>query len=205
MTWIDISQPLRSTTAVWPGDTPFSYRLVATLEEDGANVGEMTASMHFGTHVDAPFHYKGDGATVEQLSLDLFIGEALVVDLRGNERILPSHFSEVDLTGIRRVLIRLRDRIDVEAFPSNYPIIDKSVAAFLTDKGVQLIGVDTPSVDAVENVSLSMHNACAKYNLIIVENLMLQHVSPGLYDFIGLPLRVEGGDGSPIRAVLKRK
>lgn len=205
LTWIDISQPLRQTTAVWPGDTPFSYRLVATLEKDGANVGEMTASMHIGTHVDAPFHYMKEGATIEQLPLDLFIGEALVVDLRGHEVISASHFSEVDFTGISRVLVKLRDVIEVDEFPSSYPIFDESVAAFLYDKGIKVIGVDTPSVDEVDNVSLTMHNACAKYNLIIIENLMLQHISSGLYDFIGLPLRVEGADGSPIRAVLKRK
>ncbi|WP_332649302.1 cyclase family protein [Lysinibacillus sp. 54212] len=205
MTWIDISQPLRSTTAVWPGDAPFSYRLVATLEADGANVGEMTASMHIGTHVDAPFHYKEDGVTIDRLSPELFIGEALVVDLRGHEVIYASHFADVDLTGVSRVLVKLRDEVEVDKFPVSYPIFDESVAEFLCDKGVKLIGVDTPSVDAVENVSLTMHNACAKYNLIIIENLLLQDVSSGLYDFIGLPLRVEGGDGSPIRAVLKRK
>lgn len=67
------------------------------------------------------------------------------------------------------------------------------------------MGVDCPSVDALDNKEVEAHHALYENGVHIIENLMLQDISSGLYDFIGLPLKIEGGDGAPVRAVLRRK
>ncbi len=78
--WIDISQVLNDKIPVWPGDTPFEYKVSWGMEESGSvNVGQVTMSTHTGTHIDAPFHFESDGKKVIDLDFNLYIGPALVI------------------------------------------------------------------------------------------------------------------------------
>lgn len=203
--WIDITLPLRNTMAVWPGDPPFQFELAVTKEESGCvNIGQVKTGTHIGTHADAPFHFDREGKTIDQIDVNVYIGKALVIDLTNKGEVRREYLENIDFQGIPRVLFKLRKEIDVEKFPKEVPFIDPEVAPFLKEKGVILVGVDSPSVDPITSETLDAHHSLYQNGIHIIENLWLTKVEAGLYEFIGLPLKIEGGDGAPLRAVLRK-
>ncbi|WP_217589751.1 arylformamidase [Lentibacillus saliphilus] len=202
--WIDISQPLSNDIAHWPGDTPFHYETTYSKSHTGSvNIGQITTSLHCGTHVDAPFHFDNDGATIDQLDINLYIGRAKVIDVSQYDPITPDALTEVDLSCVERVLFRTALPNNPHRFPEHMPTFDPALASFLKDQGIRLFGIDMPSVDPVDSKTLDMHHALYDHDIVILENLMLDHVHPGNYELIALPLSIVGADGSPVRAVIK--
>lgn len=202
--WIDISQPLSNNLAHWPGDISFSHHLAAVrTEEGGANVGHLSASCHNGTHIDAPFHYDNNGLKVIDLDLDLYIGPARVIDVSEKDHIDADYLKKFNLEGVERLLLHTAFLNDPLRFSADYPSLDPNISSFLAEKGVRLLGVDMPSVDAVDNKEMTVHHALYAQNIYIMENVMLDHVLEGNYQLIALPLPIVEGDGSPVRAVLK--
>ncbi|MFJ7827780.1 arylformamidase [Psychrobacillus sp. NPDC096623] len=203
--WIDITQTISTRIATWPGDTPFEYELIATKEEGGAaNVGTIKASLHTGTHADAPFHYVNEGETVDMLDVNLYIGRAKVVSVVGASEIGREELEAFDLTGVERLLLKTTNTSTPEKFPDRINTLRENIGPFLKGKGIFLIGTDQPSVDSIESKELLAHHSLFKHNVYIIENLLLENVEPGDYDLIALPLKIEGADGSPIRAVLRK-
>ncbi|MFC2949554.1 arylformamidase [Virgibacillus sediminis] len=202
--WIDISQPLTNDMASFPGDTPFAFELTYTKQETGSvNVGQMTASLHTGTHADAPFHYDENGRTIDQLDLDRYIGKALVLDVRQSDPVTIEDLKEIKGMGVSRVLLNTSLPNNPKRFPDAMPALDPGIAPFLKEQGVNLLGVDIPSVDPADSKELETHHALYDNGINILENLMLDHVKPGIYELIALPLAIQGADGSPVRAVLR--
>src|SRR5688572_23183732 len=84
MSLIEISRPVYSGMPVWPGDTAAQFDFAATKAGGySCNVGRLRVSVHTGTHADAPYHYDDAGAKIDELPLELFVGRATVVDVRG--------------------------------------------------------------------------------------------------------------------------
>ena len=199
---IDITQPLGTGTAVWPGDQRFI--LDWTLEQargDSVNVAAVTMSVHTGTHTDGGFHVAGNGTRAAQLPLDAFIGRALIVDARQaelDERILD----DVDLNGTTRVLFRTRDAIDPSVFPPEFKSPSEGLARRLVAAGVRLVGSDAPSMDHVDSKTLDTHHILVDGGVAVLENLVLSDVEPGVYTLVALPLKFTEADSSPVRAVL---
>ncbi|MFP7332917.1 arylformamidase [Shouchella clausii] len=202
--WIDVSQPLNEKLAHWPGDLPYSYQLTFSKQQTGSvNIGQMAMSVHSGTHVDAPFHFKDDGAKISDLDINVFIGKARVVDLSKHERIDQAALRPLHLEGIKRLLIKTAVPNQATAFPDKIPYVTADGAAYMKEKGIILIGVDVPSVDPLDSKELEGHHALADNGISILENLMLDKVQEGDYELIALPLPMEEADGSPVRAVIR--
>ena len=202
---IDISRPLANGNANWPGDVPFSFRLGWTIAGGASvNVGAIETSVHTATHCDAPFHYDDSGITVERIPLDVFVGPAIVVDVRGiaNWR---TRLEKHDLAATPRVLFRTAGWPDTTRFPESIPVMEPDLPDWVADRGVRLIGVDLPSVDALDSKTLDNHHALGRRGITIVEGLWLEDVPEGRYELIALPLKIVGADGSPLRAVLRRR
>src|SRR5690625_949891 len=105
--WIDISQPLTYHTAHWPDDTPFSYSLSYAKKETGSvNIGQITTSLHTGTHVDAPFHFDSEGQTIERLNVNDFVGEARVIDVSHESIITAETLKTFHWNDVNRILLR---------------------------------------------------------------------------------------------------
>ncbi|MFF3099896.1 arylformamidase [Viridibacillus arvi] len=203
--WIDISQRLDENVAVWPGDTPFSYKVNWSKNDSGSvNVGQINMSLHTGTHIDAPFHFDNDGKKVIDLDLDLYIGNARVIHLPNKTSIGVNELSNFDLQGVARLLIRTDAWKNRSVFPQTIPHIQPELAAYLSELGVRLIGLDLPSVDPLESKELSAHHELAGHNIHILEGLILDDIGPGNYELAALPLPLVEADGSPVRAVLKK-
>lgn len=202
--WIDISQPLQNNHAEWPGDTPFNYEVAFKKEDTGSvNIGKLMTSTHMGTHIDAPFHFENDGEQVHELPVDLYIGRARVIDLSGVSQVGYAELAEIDFGGAERILLKTGRREDLTVFPANFTTIGADLAPLLKERGVRLIGIDTPSVDAETSKSLDAHHALYQHHVMILENIVLDHVEAGDYELIALPLRIVGADGSPVRAVIR--
>lgn len=202
--WIDISQPLNAKLAHWPGDTPFSYELSYTKEQTGSvNIGRITTSLHSGTHVDAPFHFDQDGAKILDLDINVFIGPCRIIDVSAFSEIDRKALNEHSLEGVIRLLLRTSVANNPEVFPEKIPYITKEGALYLAEKGIKLVGVDVPSVDPLDSKELAGHHTLHQKGIHILENVMLDHVQPGDYDLIALPLPIAGADGSPVRAVIR--
>ncbi|MGI8313482.1 arylformamidase [Halobacillus mangrovi] len=206
MKLIDISMNLNNKTPEWPGDEPFYYKLTMSMDETGSvNIGQFTASNHTGTHIDAPFHYDNKGLKVADLSPERFIGEALVINMENKKVIRKKDLQSFQFNGVTKVLFRTMSWEDRKQFPPSYTVIGEDVAEFLYDKGIDLIGVDTPSVDPETSKDLPAHHSLYKNDLLILEGLQLDHVAPGSYELMAFPLKMDEADGSPVRAILKQK
>ncbi|API91332.1 kynurenine formamidase [Virgibacillus pantothenticus] len=203
--WIDISQPLSPQIAHWPGDTPFQYRLTASIEETkSVNIGNIHTSLHIGTHIDAPYHFSATGKTVDQLPIEPYIGRAVVIDVSHTKTINAQVLSAMDWpSNTKRILLHTSLENQPDRFPAKLPYLDPDIAPFLQAKGVHLLGVDMPSVDAPDSKDLATHHALAAHGIYILENVMLDTVPAGEYELIALPLPIQGADGSPVRAVIR--
>ena len=199
----DISRTVSARLAGWPDDTPYRYASVCRLTEGASvNLGTLTMSPHTGTHIDAPYHYDDQGKTVAQLPLEIYLGPAAVVHVEGKERItredLPKRWLKVP-----RLLLRTGGWEDDTRFPERIPVLAPDVPAWLQAHGVILLGLDVPSVDLIESKDLPIHHALGNAGIAILEGVDLRAVPEGFYELIALPLRLEGVDGCPVRAILR--
>lgn len=200
---IDISQTLRKGIAVWPGDTPFdTFWVMQMANGDSCNVGSVTMSLHTGTHADAPLHFLAKGGSPVDADLDPYIGPAQVVDCTGSEMIKVAHIEPLIAIRPERVLFKTGSA-SPESFDSDFAWFSAEAARALVALGVVLIGIDTPSVDKSDSKTLESHKIFATASVSILENLVLDHVTPGTYELIALPLKLDGMDASPVRAILR--
>jgi len=204
MKFHDISRPIHTGMPVWPGDTAAEFKLVSTIPAGSAcNVGRLHVSVHTGTHGDAPFHYNNAGDTIDAVPLETYLGPARVVDIRGQNAITPALLATQDFSATPRVLFKSDSWPDAAVFPPDWPLMTPETPAWLAARGVKLVGLDVPSVDHRDSKDLPIHHALDAANIMILENLDLRTVEPGVYELIALPLKIRGGDGSPVRAVLR--
>ena len=204
MTLIDISQSVGEGLAVFPGDAAFELRRTFDMARgDSCTVGAITTTLHAGTHADAPAHFLPEGESVEQLPLDAFCGAARVVERLGDLEITAEEVSAWAPERGSRLLIKTREKIDPRVFPTSFAYLEPRAAELLGEAGVLLVGLDTPSVDPPDSTSLDSHRALARGDVAILENLDLTRVAAGSFELIALPLRLEGADASPVRALLR--
>ena len=211
---IDISRALTDEIAPWPGDVAFRLRRNGKISEGSSvNIGMISMSLHNGTHADARFHFEDDGWTMEEANLETYFGPAVVADLSANFRdgAMPQMTID-DLESIGdalkdspRLLLKTNVWSDSRVFPAQIPTIAAEVPAWLQARGVKLLGFDVPSVDEITSKELRNHHALAAAGINIIESLDLRAVEAGRYQFAALPLKIAGGDGSPVRAILWRE
>ncbi|MFN2476790.1 MAG: cyclase family protein [Chthoniobacterales bacterium] len=210
----DISRTLSAELPPWPGDVPFRYRMNGRIAEGSSvNVGAIDMSLHNGTHADATFHFEDDGWTMEKAELPTYFGAAVVVDLAskysGGEMppITVADLSPIvdELRTAPRLLLKTNVWPDGSEFPKQIPVIAPEITPWLQARRVKLLGFDVPSVDKITSKDLPNHHALGRANINILESLDLRAVSSGRYSLAALPLKIAGGDGSPIRAILWRE
>ncbi len=200
---IDISPRINSQMAVFPGDTPFQEEFVMDFKTGhNLTLSNIKTTVHLGAHTDAPSHYHPMGEPIDRRKLNYYLGKAQVIEVNTQmgHRILPKDFA--DQIKAPRVLFKTKSFPDPYQWNSDFMALSTELLAVLFMKQVILVGIDTPSVDLCDDKELQCHNAIYKYDMAILEGIVLDHVKPGLYDLIALPLNIEGADATPVRAIL---
>lgn len=200
----DLSPTLRPGTPVYPGDTPFEFAWVWALENGAAaNVSRITTTPHLGAHVDSPLHTEPRGESIADLPLTPYLGPCRVIRVPPGPLIEPRHVEGFDLTNPARILFKSESVRDPKVFPERYTALSPELASLLAERGVLLVGMDTPSVDPGDSRTLDAHHVLLRGGVAILEGLVLDGVPEGVYELIALPLRLAGLDASPVRAVLR--
>lgn len=202
---IDISPTISKDMAVFPGDTPFQ-RDIAMAFHSGDHLGlsSMRATLHLGAHTDAPNHYHPEGEDIAHRDLSLYLGLSQVIsltELSAAARIQPEDLQGLDIQA-PRVLFKTNSFPDPNHWQDDFNSVLPELIHMLADQGVQLVGIDTPSIDPAQARVLRAHLAIFERDMAILEGIVLDKVADGLYQLIALPLKIKGADASPVRAVL---
>lgn len=207
----DISLPIKSEMAHWPGDPPVSLETLSAISNgDNANVTLIQMSVHTGTHIDAPKHFLDHGRTIDQLPLDKLMGETLVMEIPTNEKIisgevLSNHTEKTLLAKVRRVLFKTTNSqlwmSDPAEFHKDYVAINTEGAEFLANLGLDLVGLDYLSIAPYDETTRP-HQILLSKDIILLEGICLEDVQPGIYQMFCLPLNIENIEGAPARAIL---
>lgn len=202
----DITRTVNPGTAVWPGDSPYGVDF-ALRRDQGASVNLTTIhlSPHTGTHADAYFHYEVDGEHPAAMPLEAYLGRARVVTVSRRDGALGvDDFPSGALDGIERLLIHSHvSDLEDDQWAAQFPYLSLPLIEMLAQRGVVLIGLDSPSVDAFDSTDLPCHHALKQHGMVNLECLYLRGVPDGDYELIALPLKLDLTCGSPVRAILR--
>ena len=201
----DISPPVDARAPVFPGDTPYTQRWVATLGPGSpVNVSAVTLSPHVGAHADAPLHYDAAGAAIGGVALEPYLGVCRVIHAIACGPLVEwRHVAHALHQLPPRVLLRTYEHTPQDRFDDALCAQAPETIERLADLGVQLIGIDTASIDPAASKTLPSHQAVRRRGLRVLENLVLDDVPEGDYELIALPLKWVTADASPVRAVLR--
>ena len=203
----DVTVPISKNLPVYPGDPPVKVTRRATIDKNDAkyNLSRYSFGSHVGTHVDAPFHFIADGKTVDQLPLELLMGRARVVEVT-SPRIDEAALKEFDFTADARVLFKTRNSYlwSQPQFVQDYVYITPGAARVLVNEGIKLVGIDYLSVEKFGSETFDTHLTLLGAGTLIIEGLDLREIEPGDYELICLPMKFQGGDGSPARVILRQ-
>lgn len=202
---IDLSLPINDDM---PG---VQVTTAKRLEVEGWNATTLSLYSHCGTHMDAPFHFLSDGHTLDQQDLSVCVGPATVINLAPAS---PSQLITVNDLGAladsiqpgARLLFRTDwyKRFGTPEYRNELPRISIELAQWLVEKQVAMIGVEPPSVADVNNMQelTDVHQTLFRGKVLIVEGLAnMDQLRSTQVEFTALPLKIIGGDGSPVRAI----
>jgi kynurenine formamidase len=229
--WIDLSHDFSSSTIYWPTAKPFTLEVVSAQRTPAGYyyaANNFSAAEHGGTHLDAPVHFAEGKWTADQIPLERLVGEAVLIDVRPQADKSPDYrvdraaidewerdngrISEDNIVIFRtgwgrkwpdRTAYLGTGRTGPAAVPElHFPGIDSTVAAWLAERKVRAVGIDTPSIDYGQSTSYLAHRVLFEANIPAFENLASLELVPARGAFvIALPMKIKGGSGGPLRIV----
>jgi len=200
---IDISPLIHEGSGVFPGDIPFR-RQVSLDSQKGQHLtlSSMETTLHIGAHVDAPNHFGGK-LGIDKVSLNPYQGPCQVIRVvkKTNEVIMPEDIAFHDIRS-SRILIQTLSYDPSKPYQEDFVALASETIRALKQRGVILVGVDTPSIDPCHSKDLPAHHAALSSEIAILEGIDLSGIKPGVFELSAMPLRIQDGDASPVRAVL---
>ena len=203
---IDITRGIKNGMLVWPGDEAAQIGWESRIA-DGAisNVSSIQIGAHVGTHIDMPLHFIEGGKTMDDLDLSKMIGKAIVVEVPQGRKIDREFLESVNLKDASRILFKTSNSSFWDDSPTHfveeYTGVEPSGAEWLVAHGCQLVGIDYLSIAPYDDAETT-HKILLSNNVVILETLDLREVEPGDAKLICLPLKLEGREAAPCRAVL---
>jgi arylformamidase len=203
----DITLPIRPDMITYPDNPPVRVDPHTRIAHgDDANVTELAFGSHTGTHVDAAHHFVDGAQTVDALPLERLIGPAIVVEIpRDVTKIGAAELRAAGIDGETRVLLKTRngELLGRDRFDEGFVHITGDGAHFLVERGVELVALDYLSIEAFDADEPEAHRTLLEKEVVVVEGVDLREAPPGRYELLCLPLKIAGGDGAPVRAVLR--
>lgn len=202
----DITAPIYPGMPSFPNDPEVEVAVDHSLAKgDAYNLSRLAVGTHVGTHVDPPRHFLADGATADQMDLNVLCGPCRVVRIPDTHTSIGTGDLHGLLHGVTRVLFRTRNSARWargEGYFPDYVALSPEAAEYLVPAGVQLVGIDSQSVELDPTGQYPVHHSLLSSGCLILEGLRLADVPPGEYTLWCLPMKLRGGDGAPCRAVL---
>jgi arylformamidase len=206
----DISVRLGPGTVPWPGMSPVAERSVFAdvARGDAVTGSSWSLNSHVGTHVDAPTHFLPDGKDIASTPLDRYLGRCVVLDLtdvEGRDVERADLEGRPELDGHTRMLMKTsncRRLWHLDTFDSDYVALAHSGAQWLVERGFRLAGIDYQGIERFDTTTNPTHKTLLGAECAILEGADLREVEPGEYVLIALPLALEDGEASPVRALL---
>ncbi len=202
----DVTLPLRDGMPVFPGDPPFKMEPVFQVEKgDRFNLSLITMGSHVGTHVDPPSHYIHGGSTVDLIPLETLVGDGIILDMTGRDRIDSDALEKSHMGHHTRILFKTDNsfRLTEQHFREDFVHLTAHGAEYLTEKRVILVGIDGMSIEQFNSPGAVVHRELLRAGVLILEGLNLLDVPPGPCEIFCLPLRIQGGDGAPARVLVR--
>ncbi|MFA6238836.1 MAG: glycosyltransferase [Bacteriovorax sp.] len=204
---IDITAPLHNNLPVWPGSISFTQNILKNHEADSFHESEIAMNIHTGTHMDAPLHFVQNGKSIDQIDLRRLIGKVFVLEYNDNTHISPEYLRQQNIpNGCNKIIFKTLNSHGEpqKTFNENFIAITSHTADWLVSAGMDLVGIDGPSIQAFHDKNNLTHEILLKNEILILEGLYLKEARQGLYNLIALPLLIENAEGSPIRAILTK-
>ncbi len=204
MTILDISWPLSGQMTPYRERKLFQAVFWRSWENDNTRQSSATIDSHAGTHIDAPAHYQREGKTIDQVSLDTFVGPCRVLDLSEvEERITAEVLQSQGIQDDERILLKTRNSqySPTAPFLEHFVYLEKSGAAYLAAKKLKLVGIDYLGLER-NQPNHESHQELLRQDVCVVEGLRLGHVPAGRYHLACLPLSYQGLEAAPARAIL---
>ncbi|WP_428326051.1 cyclase family protein [Nitrosopumilus sp.] len=208
---IDLTLTISKSIPSFPGSPKPQFISWSNLKDDGYNLELLFLSSHTGTHLDAPFHFVKNGIKIDQIPLYRLIGKAILIKTKKSKN---SPITKSDIIQFEKKNGTIPNNSSVFFFTDwqknlkkdNYftenPGLALSAATYLAQKKMNLVGIDSPSIDLGKDESFSVHHVLSKNNILIVENLAnLNKINSKEFNFTILPLKLKDATGSPVRAV----
>lgn len=206
----DVTVPIFNELPTWPGDPAVEISDWRSLPGGAANVSMLNFGAHTATHVDAPAHFIENAGKVEDLDLEVLIGEADVVAVPEDVHAIDEAFVLDNCApGAQRILFKTRNSAFWSEphfeFHEDFTYLDLEAAQTLVQRGLKLVGIDYLSIEKFNSPNHETHEALLSHGVVILEGLNLSEVPAGRYELICLPLRLRSnlGDGAPARVVLR--
>jgi arylformamidase len=200
----DLTPKINERLAVFPGDVAFERKISMDFKKGHhLLLSSVQATLHLGAHADSSSHYHAEGEGIEKRPLTSYFGRTQVIRVKPR----PSgRITLADLGGKKieasRVLFRTDSFPNPQAWNSDFMALSPELIEHLQELGCVLVGIDTPSVDPEDSKALESHQALFRSKIAVLEGLVLKAVPDGIYTLVALPLPIENGDASPVRALL---
>ncbi|MGD9808039.1 MAG: cyclase family protein [Deferribacterales bacterium] len=205
MKMIDLTHMIQENMPVYPGTKPPEIKVETTIGKNGFEERLITMFSHTGTHMDTPCHIMEGGRSLSDYDISDFTGRGVLIDVRGMEIVSLSYIKsyEAELKGADFAVLMSgwSKRWGDDRYFTNYPVLSEEASLFLAKSGLKGICVDMISVDPVDTVDFGNHKIFFGHEMLIVENLAnLDKLEGKEFAISCLPLNIERGDGSPVRA-----
>ena len=208
---IDLTLTISEQIRTFPGSPQPNFIKWETLEKDGYNLELLFLSSHTGTHIDAPYHFLKKGQKIHQITTKRLVTEAILIKIRKGAN---QSITKMDIQKFEKKNGRIDDGSTVifhtgwqknlkkESYFLENPGLALSAADYLSSKKINLVGIDSPSIDLGKDSKFSVHHVLAKSGILIVENLSnLEKIHSEKFHLIVAPLKLKNATGSPVRAM----
>jgi len=208
---IDLTITISEQIPTFPGSPQPNFINWETLEKDGYNLELLFLSSHTGTHIDAPYHFLKKGQKIHQIMTRRLVTEAILIRIRkgANQSITKTDIQKfekkygvIDEGSTIIFHTGWQKNLKKESYFLKNPGLAVSAARYLASKKINLVGIDSPSIDLGKDSKFSVHHILAKGGILIVENLSnLEKIPSEKFYLIVAPLKLKNATGSPVRAM----
>lgn len=206
----EISDNMKSFTAPW--HPQIHVEQLGHINDVGRNSSKLILGTHTATHTDAPLHFVERGTPIDEIPLERYVGPVSFVNLthlEGVVAVTPDMLKDIDIT--ERMIFHFGHDAHwgSDRYFKEYPYFTTETVMYLIHKGLKLIGLDTcspddPRVTFGSERDSECHKLFLKNDVLILEylrNLSEVEEYHG-WNISCVPLKIKGGDGSPVRAFL---